>query len=268
MTKNATRIYAIVWLHLLRLWRYKFSFLNSILTTILWLTIFVLGALMFIPKEQWSLMAPIALWGIIMWQFLSTSVWYIGGWTWFFVSQGFVEEHLLTNTSPAPVLVGRALVGLTITVSSSLLVALVFTGLTGPEVLLVDNILYVALGLVLLCTMTISYGLYLAALSFRIGIPGTLLDIANFVSFILGGLAVPLSKLPPQLRSIALIIPYAHPAEIVRYGVRGLEPYLGLETEILVSTIVALAMATIAYLLFKYILRHVRRYGVRAIGRM
>ena len=264
----ATRIRAVIWLHALRLWRYRFSFLNNIFTTILWLTIFVLGALMFIPREQWGIMAPIALWGIIMWQFLSASVWHIGGWTWFFVSQGFVEEHLLTNTSPAAVLVGRAIVGLTVTLASSLLVALVFTGLAGPQVLLVNNVFYVIIGLVLLGAMTISYGLYLAAISFRIGIPGTLLDIANFISFILGGLAVPLSKLPLQLRIIALFIPYAHPAEIVRYGVRGLEPLLGLEVELTLSTLVAIVMASIAYILFRYVLKHVRKYGVKAIGRM
>lgn len=263
-----TRIRAMIWLHTLRLWRYRFTFLNNILTTILWLTIFVLGALMFVPKTQWDIMAPIALWGIIMWQFLSASVWYIGGWTWFFVSQGFVEEHLLTNTSPALVLVGRAIVGLSVTFASSLLVALVFTGLAGPRVLLINNVLYVVVGLVLLGVMTISYGLYLAALSFRIGIPGTLLDIANFVSFVLGGLVVPLSRLPSQLRVIALFIPYAHSAEIVRYGVRGLEPLLGLEMELALSTLIAVTMASTAYILFRYVLKHVRRYGVKAIGRM
>lgn len=263
-----TRIRAIIWLHTLRLWRYRFSFLNNILTIILWLTIFVLGALMFIPQDQWETMAPIALWGIIMWQFLSSSTWYIGSWTWFFVSQGFVEEHLLTNTNPATVLVGRAIVGLTVTLSSSLLVTLVFSGLAGPGVLLVDNVLYVVLGLFLLSVMTVSYGLYLAALSFRIGIPGTLLDIANFISFVLGGLAVPLSRLPPQVRIIAILIPYAHPAEVVRYGVRGLKPILGLEVEITVSSIIALIMAILAYIVFKHMLEYIRKYGVKAIGRM
>ncbi len=263
-----TRIKAIIWLHFLRLWRYKFSFLNNILTTILWLTIFVLGALMFIPPEQWSDMAPIALWGIIMWQFLSSSVWYIGGWTWFFISQGFVEEHLLTNTSPVPVLVGRAITGLSVTLAASLLVALVFTGLAGTAVLSVDNPLIVLLGLTLLATMTISYALLLSAASFRIGIPGTILDIANFISFILGGLAVPIAGLPEQIRPIALVIPYAHAAEIVRYGVRGLEPYLGFTNELLVSIAFALTLALTARIVFKRTMRYIRIHGVKAVGRM
>lgn len=263
-----TRLKAIIWLHFLRLWRYKFSFLNNILTIILWLTIFVLGALMFIPPEQWNDMAPMALWGIIMWQFLSTSVWYIGGWTWFFISQGFVEEHLLVDTSPVPVLVGRAITGLSITLAASLLVALVFTGLAGTAVLSVVNPLIVLLGLVLLATMTTSYALLLSAASFRIGIPGTILDIANFISFVLGGFAVPIASLPAQIRSIALIIPYAHAAEIVRYGVRGLEPYLGFTNELLISITLSLVLALTARAIFKRTMRYIRIHGVKAVGRM
>ena len=268
MMRNDIRIRAIIWLHFLRLWRYKFSFLNNILTTILWLTIFVLGALMFIPSSKWGEMAPIALWGIIMWQFLASSVWYIGGWTWFFISQGLVEEHLLTNTSPVPVLVGRAITGLSVTLAASLLVALVFTGLAGASVLIVYNPLIVLIGLVLLATMTISYALLLSAASFRIGIPGTILDIANFISFILGGLAVPIANLPEQIRPIALAIPYAHPAEIVRYGVRGLEPYLGLANELIISIIFALALALSARIVFKKTMKYIRKHGVKAVGRM
>ena len=87
------KVKAVLWLHILRLWRYKFSFINNVFSIMLWITIFVLGALMFIPKEQMSYVAPITFWGIVMWNIMSNSVWFIGGWSWFFISQGFVEEH-------------------------------------------------------------------------------------------------------------------------------------------------------------------------------
>ena len=46
------RAKAVLFLHTIRLWRYKWSFLNMILSEAAWIFLFVLGALLFVPEEQ------------------------------------------------------------------------------------------------------------------------------------------------------------------------------------------------------------------------
>jgi len=262
------KVRAILWLHILRFLRFKLSFTNYVITIILWYAIFILGALMFIPREELPIVAPLTFWSLVMWNIISNSVWLIGGWTWFFVSQGFVEEHMLLNTRPSAVLVGRAFTGLMVSLVAIILVMLVFIGIVGEVIIEIQNLALLIIGLIELTIMAICYGLFLAALSFVIRVPGTLLDVANFVVFIIGGVGVPINKLPDVLKYVAIAIPYSHAAEIVRCGVVGIEPYLGLRQELFISSLITISMIIASIYIFKIIENHIRRHGVKAIGRM
>jgi len=223
---------------------------------------------MFVPRKQLPQIAPLTFWGLVMWNIISNSVWLIGGWTWFFVSQGFVEEHMLLNTRPSAVLVGRAFTGLMVSLIAIILVMLVFIGIVGEVIMEIQNLALLIVGLIELITMAICYGLFLAALSFVIRVPGTLLDVANFVVFIIGGVGVPTNKLPDILKYVAIAIPYSHAAEIVRCGVVGIEPYLGLHQELFTSSLITISMIITSIYIFKTIENHIRKHGVKAIGRM
>jgi len=262
------KIRAILWLHALRFLRYKLSLTNYVITIILWYAIFVLGALMFIPREQLPQIAPLTFWGLVMWNIISNSVWLIGGWTWFFVSQGFVEEHILLNTKPSLVLIGRAFTGLLVSTIATILVMIVFIGIVGKAIVEIHNSVLIVIGLVEIVIMAICYGLFLAALSFIVRVPGTLLDVANFMVFIIGGIGVPIHRLPNVLKYVAIIIPYSHAAEIVRWGIANVEPYLGTNLELLISAVITLSMLITSIYVFEVVENHVKRYGVRAIGRM
>jgi len=262
------KVKAVIWLHILRLWRYKFSFINNVFSIMLWITIFVLGALMFIPKEQMSYVAPITFWGIVMWNIMSNSVWFIGGWSWFFISQGFVEEHIIVNTKPSLVFAGRVLTGLSITLLASFTLYLIFSGMFGTDLLKIYNLEYLVLGLLCVLIISVSYSLILAAISFRIGVPGTAIDIVNFLILIIGGIIAPVSKLPEPIRVIAIMLPYSHPAELVRYGVAGINPILGIEGETIISPLIAVLFVILAITLFNNVEKRIRKHGVKAVGRM
>lgn len=265
---NFNRIKAILWLHIIRLWRYKYSAINMALNTTLWIAIIILGALMFMSQEDLPIGIPLAFWGIAMWTILSSCVWLIGAWTNFYISMGFVEEHMLVNTSSSKVLVGRAITGLSISTLAIIFIYYVLSSITGFEKGLVKDPLLILLGLIIFVVMAISYGLVLSALSFRTGVPGPILDISNFIFFIAGGIATPVSMLPSPVKEISLLIPYAYPSELVRYGAMGFEPYLPLNIDLMISIALALVMAMIAYTLMNRVEAYVRMHGVKAVGRM
>lgn len=93
-----TRVKAILWLHTLRLWRYKWSFLNLVLAEAAWVFLFVLGALLFVPGEYLGFAVKSAFWTIVAWNIISQCSSLIGAWMNFFISIGMVEEHILRGS--------------------------------------------------------------------------------------------------------------------------------------------------------------------------
>lgn len=258
---------AIVWMHVLRMWRLKTSYVNTVINSSIWLFIFALSVFAFTPQERVPEVAPYVFWGMLMWSLMSYNVWFIAGWTWWFIGLGMVEEHLLTNTSPIPVLLARGVVGVSTAAMTVIVLSPIFYFIGGPAVYSVTHPAYLALGLATLYAMAASYALTLAALSFRMGVPGVVLDITNFLAFFVGILTPP-TYLPPALRAFSLAIPYTHAAELVRYGAAGAEPLLGAGAEPLIALSLSAAMAGAALVAHRLSLRAIRKYGVRGVGRM
>lgn len=257
----------IVWMHVLRMWRLKTSYVNTVVNTSIWLFVFALSVFAFTPAERVPEVAPYVFWGMLMWALMSYNVWFIAGWSWWFVGLGMVEEHLLTNTSPTTVLLARGVVGVSLAALTVIILSPIFYFIGGPAVYSVTHPAYLGLGLATLYVMAASYALTLAAISFRIGVPGAVLDITNFLAFFVGILTPP-TYLPPALRAISLAIPYTHAAELVRYGAAGAEPLIGVSAEAFVAVAVAAAMAGMAAAAQRLSLKAIRRYGVRGVGRM
>ena len=257
----------IVWMHVLRMWRLKTGYVNTVVNTSIWLFIFALSVFAFTPAERVPEVAPYVFWGMLMWALMSYNVWFIAGWTWWFIGLGMVEEHLLTNTSPIPVLLARGVVGVSLAALTVLILSPIFYFIGGPAVYSVTHPAYLALGLLTLYTMAASYALTLAAISFRIGVPGVILDITNFLAFFVGILTPP-TYLPSGLRAVSLAIPYTHAAELVRYGAAGAEPLIGIGTEAVAAVAIAAGMAGIAVVAQRLSLKAIRKYGVRGVGRM
>ncbi len=268
MKSNILTYRAIIWLHLLRLSRYKYGFANMILTDIMWYMIFLLGALMFVPSNEYSVVAVITFWGIVLWVIMNNSVWLIAGWTWFALASGLIEEHLLYNVSPLVFVGGRFITGITITISTVPIVAFIFSSIAGTILFNIYSWIYLLLGIILMLIYSTLYALILVALSLKTSVPGVMLDVLNIFMYIGGGIGVPLYKMPHILRYFASIVPYTHAAEILRYGVLGLEPYYGLCNEILYATMYIGILLFLTILAIKIALKHVRKHGVRAIGIM
>lgn len=265
---NLHRLKAIVWLHTLRLWRYRTSLINSALSTTFWILLFLLGAIMFTPSQRVAETVSAAFWGIAMWSIISNIVNLISGWTRFYLSQGFVEEHMLMDTSPFLVLLCRPITGLSASLLTVAFTYFTIEALNAIPITAATEPFILTLGIVFLIIMSTSIGLILAALSFRTGVPGMFIEILNFTLLIVGGLTVPIANIPGYLRSIAVFIPFSYPAELVRFGAAGLRTWLPIETLISVSSGLCLAISTSAFIAVRWMEKHMRKMGLRAIGRM
>ncbi len=262
------KLKAILWVHALRLGRYKYGFLNMILVDILWYLIFLLGALMFVPKEQFTVMSLITFWGVIQWSIMNNAVWLIAGWVWFTLATGLAEEHIVHDVNPLLFISGRFITGAAVSLIAIPLIMIIFVSIVGENMFTCFNPIFLIIGLLLVLIYASLYGLILAALGLRLEIPGTMLDITNIFMYIAGGLGVPVSSMPTGLRELALMLPYTHAAELTRYGVLGVEPYLGLQTEIIMSIAYLIALLLITIFVVARVTKHVRIHGVRAVGLM
>lgn len=264
------KVLAVAYLHALRTWRYRYSFVNTAVNMMLWISIYLLGIMLFVPGEKLPILAPQLFWSVVAWTLMSYVVLNVAGWTiWFAVATGLVEEHMLHDTRLSLFFAGRLV---TVAFELSITVPLVYAvvrAVTHTAFPIASRPLYLAYGLLAFTLMALGYALALSALGLLLRIPGSMLDISNFIAFILGGIATPVASLPESLRVVAIVIPYSHAAELVRYGAAGVKPYLGLTAETVASALLAAAMLSLGVLLHYHVEnRVVRVHGVKGIGRM
>lgn len=258
-----TRIKAILWLHTLRLRRYKWSFLNMILAETAWIFLFILGALLFVPSEYLGIAVKAAFWTIVAWNVISQFSSLIGGWMNFFISIGMIEEHTLRGISPFKMILGRIIPSFSVITASLLFMAAILNGVFNTNVLLVNNLPLLVLALLLLVVEGLSYGLTIAAISIRTSIPHNMLEILNFA--VVGILMIPVQSLPESIRIAYLCIPYVAPTHLAKIATA--INMSALFTEALIISIVeALVMAIIALHFIKSSEKWMKRNGVRAVG--
>lgn len=263
-----TRLKAIIWLHILRLGRYKYSFINMIMTSVLWYLLFLLGVLMFIPADELQLYVAITFWGIVLWSMMNNAVWLIAGWVGFTIASGVLEEHVVYDVNPLLLIMGRFITGSIVSLATIPVVAIVLSGFINIDFFVVENVGFLILGVTLILIYATLYALILASLSIRFHVPGVMLDVVNVFMYVVGGIGVPVARMPHVMRYIALVLPYTHAAEIVRYGAVGMEPYIGLVREIIIALLYLLVMAAIVAVLISRVEHYMRTHGVKGVGRM
>lgn len=258
---------AVLWLHLVRTGRYLVSLANWAVIDGLWISIYVLGALMFTSPEEYSSFAPLIFWAILAWNLLSTPLWVIGNWAQYYINTGAYEENELAGVSHSLFLAVRVIPAVMMAFISAGLVAYLVYYATGARLLVAENPAVLALSLLAILAASISYSLILASLSIVTQAPAPMLDFLNFLLFTVGGVGVPVASLPPLLRWVAVATPYSHPAELVRWAATGVEPYLGVGLEALLTVAFTSTLIGLAHLASRVAARYARRYGARGIGR-
>jgi len=260
--KWATKAKAIVWLHVVRLWRYKLSFLSIAVSSVLWLFLFILGVLLFVPPEGQREASLQAFWVVFAWSFVSSGTWLMGAWVRFLISVGLVEEHMLRGVTPYEVMYGRVIPFLFDVFLTTAIAVLVIGTTFSVNVFEVKDTWILLLGVVLMFLQSLSYGLVITSLSMRTGVPGQLLDVVNMLT--IGLLILPAERIPASVRPLFYLIPYTAPMQLIRCGLSGSRDYFALAEGLAVLAVLLTAAASAA----RSTLRYLRREGVKAVGFM
>ena len=257
-----TRLRAVLWLHLIRLWRYKWSFLNRVAGTAIWVLLYLMGALLFAPPGRLAESVRVAFWVVAGWTIISSFASLIGGWTNFFISIGMMEEHVLRGFSPFKVLLGRVVTGISVSLGTLAFIGALLGGAYGVDVLGVEDPLLCLAGLALLSVEAASYGFLVSSISVRTTVPYSFLNILNMSTIVL--LMVPADALPGPAGLVLLLVPYAAPGHLIKASV-GAASALIWEAG-LISTAESLTMALAALEAVRRAEDWMRRSGVRAVG--
>ncbi len=258
------RLKAVLWLHTLRLWRYKWSFLNLILSQAMWVFLFILGILLFVPRDYIGLACREAFWIIVAWTIVSQTSTMVGGWMRFFITLGMIEEHILRNISPFNVVLGRIIPSSAVSIGTLLFIALIFGEAFNTNVFSVYNIGLLVLGMLLIFIQSLAYGFTIAALSVRIGISRGIFEILSFA--IVGLLMVPVENIPSPLNTLFLSVPYVAPMHLSKLALSSSNFMLIQST--IISLVETVAMIIVAVHSVTSSEEWIRRQGVKAVGFM
>ncbi len=257
---------AYAWVHLLRMRRLAFSLVNWGLVDFLWLSIYVFSVLAFAEPEAYPAIVPTVFWAMVAFSLMSTPVWTVGNWVRFYIGMGLLEEHEFAGASHSAFLAMRALPSIPMALVAGVGAAALLYAATGVNPLRVGDPFLLAASLAAILAQATLYSLLIAFAGMAMRTPTPLLDFMNFFLFMARGIAVPVSALPEPLRVVAVLTPYSHPAELMRHAVTGMEPYLGLEGEVLATLAYMAILGVAAWVASRWALRRVKVWGAKGIG--
>ncbi|MCE4611014.1 MAG: ABC transporter permease [Desulfurococcales archaeon] len=265
--KDSVRIVlAIAWAHMLRTWRMRIQLVNWAVTDALWILLIIYAILAFTDPSEYGEAVPLAFWSVVAWSLVSSPTWVIGNWVKSYIFLGLMDANEVAGVSHKLFLALRVLPSVIVSLTIAAIAAPILYTSTGIWPATIEDPPLLLASLTAIVVMAVLYSLSLAWIGLRLEVPGPILDIMNLALFAGGGVGVDLSLLPHPFRSIALIIPYSHPAELLRYAATGNPPYLGLWGEVLASlaSIAVLALAELS--LYRLALKHYRSVGPRGVG--
>ncbi len=242
--------------------RYTAWFIADLITTPIWILVFILPMLMFLPKEQWS--NPTTLnfffWAMIIWDIVGAGLWSFGGAIRREQETGTIEFLFLTNANRI-IMFTRSIFtrGLELIIMF-IYMSIVFKLLFGIDIILINLpglILVLLLGLL----VAMGFGEIYGALVLRFKNVGPVTNIIEFVILGISGIFFPISKLPKQLITISLLSPFTYIAEMTRYMTMGIKTYIDPHIEMIIIILMAVLFNLIGSLLILYTEKRLKKTG-------
>jgi ABC-2 type transport system permease protein len=206
----------------------------------------------------------LVVYGLVLFLFLSDTLWGIGYNIRRELKQGTLEQLYLSPASKFASLASRVTNTLVWTGLLSVAAAALMSAMLGSLPFAHPGL--AALIFVFTLAGTFGVGFAFAALTLRIGEAGqTAANGLQFVLLILCGNFFPFSALPPVLRSLSRLIPLAHGVDAFRSTLMGYPPgfpeLAPIEVELAVVIGFGLAMPAAGYVLYRLAEGHARQTG-------
>ncbi|MCS7103147.1 MAG: hypothetical protein NZ992_04600 [Candidatus Korarchaeum sp.] len=257
------RIRAVIWLHIIRFWRYKYSFMSMVVSNAMWILLLILGVLLFVPEGELVYALRSSYWTIACWSVISGFSSLVGGWTNFFISLGMVEEHLLSGVSPFFVIGGRMIIAMIISIVTLAFMGVLTQSIFSVDILSSGNPHLMALSFTIVALESLAYSLTVSALAMRMNVSEHFLELINFA--VVGLLIIPLKSLPERARLFYLTIPYVAPTYMLKCSIGAEDPSL-FHLALAISLLETVLLWLISLLAMRMTEKYIMENCVRAIG--
>ncbi|MCY0868789.1 MAG: ABC transporter permease [Desulfurococcus sp.] len=243
------------------------GFIYGMLSMSLWIVLFVAPIELFAsPGVDRSVIAGYMFTAVLVFSSYSTATWDLAWEIRWSMRSGVLEYYIVSGRSPLILIAGVAPVSLIWLAASLTLVYSVFTLLLAPPAFIVENPLLLLYSFILLGVVLLAHTLVLAGSTLSTGTSGPVMELISWILPIATGGLTPLSNLPEQVAVVALLTPYAYPAELVRRSLLNAPLKLPLNETLMYGTVYSLLYLAAAYWFFMREYRRILREGVKTIG--
>ena len=203
--------------------RYPSWIASEFVTLPAWFVLFAVGVASWAPKGKVTATLGTGTvftyfyWGFVFLIVFSTAIWGIGQTIRTEQLQGTIEQLFLAPVSRVTLISGRfARVFLTDMGIAAYVTTLLL--LFTHETIVVQNLLGLVTAFALVELAVLGFGLFFAAITFRIKSFNLLSNLTQFAVIGLCGIFFPLNALPSQVRTVSLLIPFTYLVDLVRYA--------------------------------------------------
>ncbi len=239
----------------------------SILSMSFWMILFILPIALFAPPGlDRSVVAGYAFTAILV--FMSYS---IASWDWGYEIRWLMRTNILEYVIAS----GRSIfilylgiIPMSLLWLGTMLVAVyaLLAALMAPPLLQIEDPLLLVYSLILLAIVLFGHAMFLGGSTIGLGTSGPVVEIITWILPLATGGLVPLSRMPPQVASFALLTPYSYPAELVRHYLIGTPTIMPAWELFIYGTLYTVLFMFLGILYFKYEFRKMLREGVKTIG--
>ena len=242
---------ASAWIGITLYFRYPAWIVADIITTPIWLLVFILPALLFMSKSQWGNPETLnfLFWAMTLWGVVSSGIWSFGNAIRWEQQAGTIEALFLTNASRAVLFARRVFSGLLTIMLDTLYMAFFFVALFNIP-LYFNNVLGVAAALLMGLLISAGFGLTYGALVLRFKNVGPLNNVVQFILLGVSAIFYPVTAVPEPFRAVVYASPYTYVANLLRHEAMGEATILSpIQEWLLVAILAAVFLAAGAYTL-------------------
>ena len=258
----ALELYAAAYNGIRTYFRYPMWIISDLITSPLWLLLFIIPMLLFLPPEKWSdpTTYQYFYWGMIFLDVISMALWSFGSAIRWEQQTGTLEYLYLTNASRLVLFATRMCSRLISFTMSALYLALLMTVMFGAQIKVADPLLLL-LSLFLSLFTALGFGAIYAALVLKLKQVGPLNNILQYVLIGVSGIFFPVDRLPLELKVLAYLSPFTYCVDLVRAAAMKTTTIMPLWHELALIVLLAVLMNFIGIKILGYIEATVKKTG-------
>lgn len=242
--------------------RYPMWIISDLVASPLWLLLFIIPMLLFLPPEKWgdTTTYQYFYWGMVFFDIISTSLWSFGNAIRREQEMGTLEYLFLSNANRIVLFATRFTTRLLSTSLSIVYLAALMWIMFGVQITVHDQLLLL-FSLILSLFVASGFGALYGAAVLKLKQTGPLSNILQFVLIGVSGIFFPVNRLPPQLQILAYASPFTYCIDLARCAAINTPTLLPLWQEVLLVLSLAIIMNLLGLKALDFIENNTKKTG-------